>query len=233
MSKNPLIYCAIDTPDMDQAITWAKTIGPITGGLKLGLEFFNTFGPKGIAKIAQACPDASLFVDLKYHDIPNTVAGAVKTLSHTLRPAYLNVHAIGGLEMMQRARDACHPNTKLLAVTVLTSTDQAGLDETGQSGTPEKQVQTLAALTKKANLDGVVCSALEIKILREKFGDDFILMVPGIRPENTNHGDQKRVMSPRQAIMAGATHLVIGRPITKANDPATAAHEILNSISSK
>ena len=198
--------------------------------MKLGLEFFNTFGPDGIEKIMKAVPKASLFLDLKFHDIPNTVAKTVHTISHRIKPAFLNVHATGGTKMMEEAKKACHKNTKLLAVTVLTSLDGDALQDVGQGFSVMDQVQRLALLTKEAGLDGVVCSAHEIDALRREGGKDFILMVPGIRPAGSDQGDQVRVMTPQEALKAGATHLVIGRPITEAKDPAAAAKEILASL---
>jgi len=227
MSSNP-VYVALDTDDLDRAKSLAKTVGPVTGGLKLGMEFINTFGPQGIEAVKNACPDAALFIDLKFHDIPNTVAKAVKTVSENFNPAYLNVHAAGGLEMMQRARSACAKGTSLLAVTILTSLDIKALKSIGYKGDDvSESVVRLAQLTEKAGLDGVVCSAHEIELLRHACKKDFKLMVPGIRPAGAAKGDQVRVMTPKQAIERGATHLVIGRPITQAADPAKAAADIL------
>ncbi len=227
---SPKIFCAIDTDNLDHACALAKQIAPVTGGIKLGLEFFNNFGPQGIDKILKSAPEAQLFIDLKFHDIPNTVAGAVRGICNNFSPAYLNVHAAGGLEMMQAAKAACEKQTKLLAVTILTSLDQHAINEIGYDRSVSEQVIKMAQLTKKAGLDGVVCSAHEIELLRNACGDDFALMVPGIRPHGTAQGDQKRVMTPNEALNAGATHLVIGRPITGADDPAKAAAEILRSI---
>lgn len=226
----PKIYCAIDTPDLDAAIDMARRVGPVTGSLKLGLEFFNANGPQGVRDVQDAVPNLSLFLDLKYHDIPNTVAGAIRSVCARTRPAYLNVHAAGGLEMMRAARDACPPDTKLLAVTVLTSMDDANLESVGQQGPAGDQVKRLALLTRNAGLDGVVCSAHEIESLRSCCGPDFILMVPGIRPAGSEAGDQKRIMTPEQAMRAGASHLVIGRPITQAPDPSQAARDILKTL---
>ena len=228
--NNPVIYCAIDTADLNHARTLARAIGPVTGGLKLGLEFFNSFGPAGVEAVREACPEASLFLDLKFHDIPNTVAGAVRTISQNLAPAYLNIHAAGGRVMMEAAKEACAGNTKLLAVTILTSLDDTALEEIGYAHPAAAQVEKLARLTDTAGLDGVVCSSHEIEALRTAIGDDFILMVPGIRPAGTDKGDQKRVMTPAEALGKGATHLVIGRPITGADDPAQAAQNILDTL---
>lgn len=233
MSARPVIFCAIDTPDLPRAIELAKSVGPVTRGLKLGLEFFCTFGPQGVEKIRNACPDADIFLDLKFHDIPNTVASVVRSVSENLAPAYLNVHASGSIEMLDQAKEACAKKTKLLAVTILTSLDKGLLPIFGVDDKPLSiQVQLLAILSHECGLDGIVCSGHEIKIIRDdkKFKKDFILMVPGIRPAGASHDDQHRVMTPKEAMKAGATHLVIGRPITGAPDPAAAAQKILDTL---
>lgn len=230
MSQKPIIFCALDTSDLEQAIKWAEKIGPVTGGLKIGLEFFNAHGPQGVEKIMKNAPNVALFLDLKFHDIPNTVAGAVRSISSNLAPAYLNVHAAGGLEMMKAAKAACGKSTKLLGVTVLTSLDESQLEQVGYRAGLSARVDQMANLCDRAGLDGVVCSALEIASLRSACRGDFILMVPGIRPEGSESGDQKRVMTPKQALQAGATHLVIGRPITAAPDPVAAAKKILDDV---
>lgn len=226
----PLVFCAIDTDDIEQAVKLAAAIGPVTGGIKLGLEFFNAHGPQGVARVMAAAGGAQLFLDLKFHDIPNTVAGAVRAACKATNPAYLNVHAAGGLEMMRAAKAACAPGTKLLAVTILTSLSTVELGDVGFEGPADTCVARLAKLAKQAGLDGVVCSALEIAALRKALGPDFILMVPGIRPKGAEAGDQKRIMDPQAAIAAGASHLVIGRPITQSPDPAAAAQQILESL---
>lgn len=226
MTSKSIIYTAIDTDNLDRAKELATQIGPVTGGLKLGMEFVNTFGPQGVQEIQNAYPDAEIFIDLKFHDIPNTVAKAVKTVSENLKPAYLNVHAAGGLEMMRAAKEACAPHSKLLAVTILTSMNEGELTNVGYQSNVSAQVQKMALLAKEAGLDGVVCSAHEIEIIREACGEDFILMVPGIRPAGSDKGDQKRIMTPAEALAKGANHLVIGRPITQAEDPAKAAKRI-------
>lgn len=230
MTKDTKIFCAIDTADVDHACSLSAQIAPVTGGIKLGLEFFNNFGPAGIEKVLNAAPDAQLFIDLKFHDIPNTVAGAVHGICSNFAPAYLNVHSAGGRAMMEAAKAACGNQTKLLAVTILTSLDAHAISEVGYSDDVAQQVERMAKLTKDSGLDGVVCSAHEITRLRAACGDDFALMVPGIRPVGADVGDQKRVMTPKEALDAGASHLVIGRPITGAADPAKAAAAILESI---
>lgn len=228
--KKTLIYCAIDTPELDKAKSLAAQIAPLTGGIKLGLEFFNANGPQGVEAVLKAAGDASLFLDLKFHDIPNTVAGAVRSICQNFEPAYLNVHASGGLEMMKAAKAACAPRTKLLGVTMLTSLDEDQIEQVGYRAGLSARVDQMARLCELAGLDGVVCSAHEVAMLRKSCKAGFDLMVPGIRPEGSSTGDQKRVMTPKQAIEAGATHLVIGRPITEATDPADVVKSILSSF---
>jgi orotidine-5'-phosphate decarboxylase len=231
------IYCAIDTPDLTRAAELAKQVSAAGCGVKLGLEFFTYNGPAGVESIKASCPDAKIFLDIKLHDIPNTVAGALRSVAR-LGVAYVNVHATGGAEMMRAGVDAlCDESAKLglsvpklLAVTVLTSLDEQALVSVGQQTPPSSQVLRLAKLTNDSGLAGIVCSGQEIGLVRNALGKDFILMVPGIRPAGSDVGDQKRVMTPREAVDAGATHLVIGRPITGAKDPAQAAADILASL---
>lgn len=225
----PIIYCPIDTKDIGHAKELIAAVTSAGCGVKLGLEFFNANGPQGVQTILDDCGHPSIFLDLKYHDIPNTVAGAVAAAC-SLDVSYLNVHAAGGREMMVQAKRACAARTKLLAVTVLTSLDESDLRDVGQDTDTVNQVTRLAKLTQEAGLDGVVCSAHEIKTLRNALGQNFALMVPGIRPAGSDAGDQKRVMTPKEAMDAGATHLVIGRPITQAKDPAQAAKDIIASL---
>lgn len=231
MTKS-LIFCAIDTPDLAHAKHLVREVAPIIGGIKLGLEFFNSVGPQGVEAVLNVAPEADLFLDLKFHDIPNTVAGAVSTISKAFSPSYLNVHAAGGMNMLKAAQNAVHDpsKTSLLAVTILTSLTHECLQEVGYSGDPQENVLRLAQLTSKSGLAGIVCSAHEISAVRAVCGNDFKLMVPGIRPAGSDQGDQKRVMTPEQALKAGATHLVIGRPITGSADPARAAQDILDSL---
>lgn len=232
------IFCAIDTPDPARAIALAEAMAKVKGcGIKLGLEYFSYNGAKGVAEIRQKFSDLPLFLDLKYHDIPNTVASAFKAFAQ-LGVDYLNLHAAGGREMMVMAREALEAEAsklgrtapKILAVTVLTSLDDENLKSVGQAIPAKDQVLRLASLTQEAGLAGIVCSAHEIAPVREKLGKEFVLMVPGIRPAGSDKGDQKRVMTPDQALSAGATHLVIGRPITGAADPAQAAAEIISTL---
>lgn len=233
----PKIYVAIDTPDIEAAKAIAAKVVPAGCGLKLGMEFFNANGPQGIEAVQKAAQGASLFIDLKYHDIPNTVAGAVRSITK-LAPDFLNVHASGGPDMLKAAIDALKDESikrsiktpKLLAVTVLTSMDEKAVTSVGWSLPIADQVKRLALLTQQCGLDGVVCSPLEIEIVRTSCGANFLTMVPGIRPADSNAGDQKRVMSPKDAVAAGVHHMVIGRPITGAQDPAKAATDILESL---
>jgi len=237
MAPTPKIFVALDTSDLDQAKHWASEIAPITSALKLGMEFVNSFGPQGIEAIQKAAPDAALFIDLKFHDIPNTVAGAVRTICANFAPAYLNVHASGGETMMRAAKEACEEasngQTKLLAVTILTSLSQKELTQIGYEGQTEADsVIRLAKLTQDCGLNGVVCSSHEIALIREHCAPNFETMVPGIRPASAATNDQTRIMTPAEAIACGATNLVIGRPITQAENPAQAAQDILKEIQS-
>jgi len=226
---NP-IFVAIDTPDLDRALALARAVGPHVGGLKVGLEFITAQGPEGIRAIAAL--GKPVFADTKFHDIPNTVAGAAREIAK-LGVAMFNIHASGGEAMMRAAKDAASsidPQTKLIAVTVLTSIDDGVLDSVGQRGPAGDQVVRLAKLVQASGLDGVVCSAHEIAAIRKACGDDFLLVVPGIRPAGSDLADQRRVMTPAEAARAGADILVIGRPITGAQDPAKAACEIALSL---
>jgi orotidine-5'-phosphate decarboxylase len=222
---NP-IYVAVDTGDLGRAETLARTLGNSVGGLKLGMEFFMAQGPEGVRRMgAFGLP---IFLDLKLHDIPNTVAGAMRSLS-SLDLAITNVHAAGGAAMMRAARDAMRPETKVIAVTVLTSIDEADLESIGVMTDSAAQVARLAELTKNSGLDGIVCSGHEVSA-RHSGWPEGQFIVPGLRPGGKAEGDQKRVKTPRDALDAGATVLVIGRPITGASDPAAAAREILTTL---
>ena len=224
MDHNPIL-CAIDTADIAHARRLNAALAGAVGGVKLGLEFFVAHGGTGVRSVTGAA--ANLFLDLKLHDIPNTVAGAVRA-AQALDPRFLTLHCAGGAAMMRAAVEARGgARTRLLGVTVLTSLDDNDLAATGQAGPAAAQVQRLALLAKSASLDGVVCSPQEVAMLRRACGKDFLLVVPGIRPAGAAVGDQKRVQTPRAAIEAGADYLVIGRPITEAPDPAVAARAIL------
>lgn len=228
MKNLPVIFCAIDTPEMEQAKTIARAMAEAGCGIKLGLEFFNANGPQGIAAIRDANPGLALFLDLKCHDIPNTVAGAIRSVGR-LKPNYITIHASGGMEMMKAAQDAAG-DVKLLAVTVLTSLDDAALKDVGQKSPAAEQVVNLAKLTRTSGLPGIICAGPDVAVVRKDLAKPFVLMVPGIRPAGSAVGDQKRVMAPKEAMDAGATHLVIGRPITGAVDPLQTARDILASL---
>ncbi len=229
------VFCALDTPSLDIAIDWANRLKGTVGGMKLGLEFFGAQGPAGIRRVAET--GMPIFLDLKFHDIPNTVAQAVTSVT-PLAPFMMTIHAGGGQAMMRAAADAARETAakagvarpRILGVTVLTSLDQSDLSAAGVSASVEDQVVRLARLAQDSGLDGVVCSPKEIGAIRSACGQDLILLVPGIRPAGAAQGDQKRVMTPREAVDAGATYLVIGRPITEAPDPRAAAQEIANSL---
>jgi orotidine-5'-phosphate decarboxylase len=222
MSRSP-IYVAIDTPDIAKAKEIAAKVRHHVGGIKLGLEFFSAHGQAGVREMAAL--DLPIFLDLKLHDIPNTVAKAVQALA-SLKPAILTVHAAGGLAMMEDAKAAAPVGTKVVAVTVLTSLDHDDLAAIGVDGDPRAQVERLTLLAKQAGLDGVVCSGNEVKAAKKLWPNGHFV-VPGIRPaDGKSHADQKRVMTPRQALDQGASILVIGRPITQAEDPDQAARAI-------
>jgi orotidine-5'-phosphate decarboxylase len=223
------LIVALDTTDPNVAAGWAKAVAPHAGLFKLGLEFFAANGPSGVSAIR----GRPIFLDLKLHDIPNTVAGAVRAVL-PLAPRMLTVHAAGGTAMLQAARqaaDAAGPDRPLiLAVTVLTSLDAADLTATGIATTPVEQVLRLARLALSAGADGLVCSPREIATLRNALGAGPILVVPGIRPVGTTADDQARTMTPREAASAGANWIVVGRPITGASDPKAAASTIAAAI---
>jgi orotidine-5'-phosphate decarboxylase len=219
------IFCAIDTPDMPVAAKLADCLQSHVAGIKLGLEFYSAHGPAGIKALQQK--NLPIFLDLKLHDIPNTVAQAISALL-PLAPQFITVHATGGPAMLKAAAEAAKKGgdkrPKLLAVTVLTSMDGEDLKAVGVAGgNPTEQVLRLAKLARDCGMDGVVCAPTEITPLRQELGPDFILMVPGIRPQTAAANDQKRVMTPKEAVTAGATYLVIGRPITQKLDPGAAA----------
>lgn len=230
------VFVAIDTPETQPARTLARNLRGLVGGVKLGLEFFVANGPDGVRAVTEGL-DVPLFLDLKFHDIPNTVAGAVRS-AVALRPAFLTVHAAGGPAMLRAAADAAGdearrlgvPRPKVLAVTVLTSLEEDDLDAIGQRGPVADQVGRLADLALASGVDGVVCSPAEVAALRGRLGPDAILMVPGIRPAWAAANDQKRIKTPGDAVAAGADHLVIGRPITGAADPAAAARRIADEL---
>jgi orotidine-5'-phosphate decarboxylase len=216
------IYVALDTPDLARAQAIATRVRHHVGGLKLGLEFFAAHGQAGVREMAHI--GLPIFLDLKLHDIPNTVAKAVQALAQ-LEPAVLTVHAAGGRAMLEDAKAAAPPHTKVVAVTMLTSLDQQDLAATGVTGSSHDQVVRLAALAHDAGLDGIVCSGAEVAAAKAAWPKGFFV-VPGVRPANGQLGDQKRVVTPREALDCGASILVVGRPITQAEDPDLAARAI-------
>jgi len=216
------IYVALDTPDLERAKALALKVKHHVGGIKLGLEFFSANGRAGVRDMAAL--GLPIFLDLKLHDIPNTVAKAVQAL-RPLDPAILTVHAAGGRAMMEDAKAAAPTGTKVVAVTVLTSLDDDDLVAIGLRGDSHEQVLRLTELAREAGLDGVVCSGEEVRAAKKLWRDGFFV-VPGVRPANGNAGDQKRVVTPRQALDDGASILVVGRPITQAEDPDQAARAI-------
>ncbi len=222
---NPL-FVAVDTGDLDHARKIARAVRGHVGGLKLGLEFFMANGPQGIAAMNEF--GLPIFLDVKLHDIANTVGGAARALAR-LNVAIVNVHAAAGHAAMAAARDALPPSTAVIAVTVLTSFDAADLASIGVGAPVAEQVRHLAEMTRSAGLQGVVCSGSEAASVRAAW-PDAIIAVPGLRPAGADVGDQKRVMTPRQAHDAGASILVVGRPITGAADPAAAAAAIAQSL---
>jgi len=227
--SNP-VFVALDTPDVEKALAIARSVRPYVGGLKIGLEFFTAAGPQGVRRIVET--GLPVFADVKFHDIPNTVAAASRELAR-LGAKIFNIHASGGERMMRDAAAAARavdPQVKIIGVTALTSLDDAVLESVGQRGPAEEQVLRLARLARQSTLDGVVCSAHEIVPLRKALGPDFLLVTPGIRPAGSDLADQKRVMTPSEAHRAGADILVIGRPITGASDPAAAAKAIADEL---
>ena len=221
------LIAALDTADAARAAAWAELLAPHCGMLKLGLEYTLANGPDGVRRVG----GRPVFLDLKLHDIPNTVAAAVRAVL-PLAPAMLTLHAAGGGAMIEAARRAADAPQRplLLGVTVLTSLDAAALHATGVAGGPRQQVLRLARLALDAGADGLVCSAHEAAMLRDALGSSPVLVVPGIRPEGAEAGDQVRTMAPRAAVDAGADWIVVGRPITGAADPAAAAAAIAAAI---
>lgn len=215
------IFVALDTPNLERAKAIATSVKGHVGGIKLGLEFFSANGRAGIREMAAL--GLPIFLDLKLHDIPNTVAKAVQAL-RPLKPAILTVHAAGGRAMMEDAKAAAPEGTKVIAVTVLTSLDGSDLESIGLDPDPHAQVERLTRLAREAGLDGVVCSGNEVKAARKLWRKGFFV-VPGVRPADGPIGDQKRVVTPRAALDAGASILVIGRPITQAKNPGTKGAE--------
>ncbi len=225
MTASP-VFVAIDTPDLDRAEAVARAVAPHVGGLKLGLEFFMAQGPHGVRAMQEF--GLPIFLDVKLHDIGNTIAGAMASLAR-LDVAIINLHAAAGEAAMVAARAAMPATTQIIAVTVLTSFDSADLASIGVPVPVPDQVALLAAMTRRAGLQGIVCSGAEVAATRAAW-PAAVIVVPGLRPTGSPVGDQKRVMTPREARDAGATVLVIGRPITGADDPAAAAAAIARDL---
>ncbi len=216
------LYVALDTPDLAKARAMATRVRHHVGGIKLGLEFFLANGQPGVRQMAEL--GLPIFLDLKLHDIPNTVAKAIMTL-HGIEPAILTVHAAGGRAMLEDAKAAAPSGTKVIAVTTLTSLDARDLASIGVPASPHDQVLRLTELARESGIDGVVCSGAEVGAAHALWPRGFFV-VPGVRPVDGPVGDQKRVVTPRAALDAGASILVVGRPITQAANPDTAAREI-------
>ena len=231
MNQEARVIVALDFDDAAKAMALVDKLDPAACKLKVGKEMFTLFGPELVKSLIAKGFD--IFLDLKFHDIPNTVAKACKAAAE-MGVWMVNVHASGGMEMMKAAKNAItgssHPQTKLIAVTVLTSMDQAQLNDVVPEVSPAEQVKKLAQLTAGSGLDGVVCSAKEAVMLRETHTDDFLLVTPGIRPAGADVGDQKRVMTPVDAIDAGVSYLVMGRPITQAENPLAALQAVNQSL---
>jgi orotidine-5'-phosphate decarboxylase len=220
------VLVALDVPTRPAALELAKQLEPHVGGYKIGLELFCSTGPG----IVEELGPSRVFLDLKFHDIPNTTASVSKVAAR-LGVKIFNVHCLGGLEMMRAAAEAARAENdavKIIGVTILTSHDAAQLEQLGLNEAPRDAVKRLASLAAEAGLDGVVCSPREILTVRAICGDEFLLVTPGIRPATAALGDQKRVLTPREALEAGASYLVVGRPITGASDPAAAARALFD-----
>ncbi|UAA40401.1 orotidine-5'-phosphate decarboxylase [Paraneptunicella aestuarii] len=231
LSADPKVIVALDYDDKSQALDFVSRLSPELCKLKVGKEMFTYFGPDFVKELVNRKFD--VFLDLKFHDIPNTVAKACLAAAD-LGVWMVNVHASGGPKMMTMARDALdklgEQRPKLIAVTVLTSMDATQLQAIGIQSTPEQHVLKMAQLTKDSGLDGVVCSAQESTALKNLCGQEFCLVTPGIRPAGSQQDDQTRIMTPEQAVQAGSDYMVIGRPITKAVDPVAALVQINESI---
>ena len=229
MSKNP-IFCAIDTSDIETATNLVNQIKAHIGGIKLGLEFFTSCGISGCHIMKDF--DLPLFIDLKLHDIPNTVVSALRGI-FSLEPQYTTLHISGGSEMLKSCVDLkneLQSKTNLLGVTILTSFDDGTIEKLGFGSSVKHSIEQLTSIAHECGLDGIVCSPHEVSSIKETYNNKLELIVPGIRSSNNNDNDQKRTLSAKEAISAGADILVIGRPITKAKDPAKAAADLLQEI---
>jgi orotidine-5'-phosphate decarboxylase len=225
-SLRPPVLVALDVPDQEKATALARALQPHVGGFKIGLELFCACGPR----IAEEIGARDVFLDLKLHDIPNTVASTSRVLAK-LGVKFFNVHCLGGFEMMKKSGDAAreaNPESKIIGVTILTSHDAMSLERLGLHEEPETAVLRLALLARESGLDGVVCSPQEIEKVRAACGEDFLIVTPGIRPAGAQLGDQKRTLTPQAALDAGANWIVVGRPITDTEDPAAAAQQLFD-----
>lgn len=228
MSRKTRLISALDLPELDQALAMVDRIGGAVEWYKVGKQLFTHYGPQVIRELKAR--GKKVFLDMKFHDIPNTVANAIRS-GALIGGDIIDVHASGGPAMLAAAAEAMRETgAKVIGVTVLTSMDQAQLEAIGISATPQEQVLRLAHLVGEAGLSGVVCSALELPMLRKEMGEEFLTVVPGIRPAGVSAGDQKRIMTPRQAKEAGADFIVVGRPILADPEPAEAAARILQEL---
>lgn len=235
------LILALDFDSLTAALKFAEVLSDLVGMFKIGSQLFTSAGPEAVRQVSRF--GNGIFLDLKFHDIPNTVAGAVLGAAALPNVQLVNVHALGGTAMMQAAAQAVSAGvplgadrTRLLAVTLLTSMDAKTVKEVGISGPPKPRVAKLAALAQKAGVDGVVASVQEAKAIRKSCGRDFLIVTPGVRPKDANgeqkRDDQARTATPREAIKAGADYIVVGRPILAASEPRAAAQQIVDEIAS-
>jgi orotidine-5'-phosphate decarboxylase len=222
------VALALDAPDLETAVGWAAAAGPHVSTVKVGLELYLRHGADAVVKVREASGGRDVFLDLKLHDIPNTVAGAARSVAD-LAPDYLTVHASGGVAMIRAAVEAL-PRTKVVGVTVLTSMSDDDLEAIGLRGPARDAVRRLAAVAVQGGARALVCSPQEVRDVRREVGADVTLITPGVRPAGSDRGDQSRVATPEQALADGADLLVIGRPITGAADIAAAARQIAETV---
>ena len=228
MSALAPIAVALDGPDLDTVVSWARSTGPFISTMKIGLETYLRDGDQAVHAVREASGGRDVFLDLKLHDIPNTVAGAARSIAH-LRPSFLTVHASGGSAMIAAAVQAL-PDTKITAVTILTSLDEAALAAIGMQGPALDAACRLAELAVAAGARAIVCSPQEVAAIRTRVPAEIVLITPGVRPAGAALGDQARVATPQRALADGADLLVIGRPITAAAEPAVAAELLFNEL---
>ena len=232
MKPGDRLIVALDVKTLDEAVQMVKKLSPVVRIFKVGIGLFTLCGPDAVKAVHDN--GSKVFLDLKFHDIPNTVAHAVRSAAR-LGVYMINIHTLGGTEMMMRAAEAVRESVskpKLLGVTVLTSMDQASIGEVGIEKKIEEEVVTLARLGKDSGLDGVVASPNETALIRKNLGKDFIIVTPGIRPAGAEKGDQKRMMTPADAVRSGADYIVVGRPVIETKDPLEAAKKIIKEMES-